>query len=165
MNKILVSACLLGDPVRYDGKAKDLNSRLLESLLREDRIVRFCPEVAGGLPVPREAAEIQCSDGRAVIEEQARVITRGGTDVTDYFVAGARKALALCQLHNIGVAVLTESSPSCGSAQIYDGSFSRKAKPGVGVTTALLQRNGVLVFSQHQLEAAIRRLEYYSPGG
>jgi len=165
MSKILVSACLLGDPVRYDGKAKELHNHLLEPLLREDRIVRFCPEVAGGLPVPREAAEIQCSDGRAVIEELARVVTRGGTDVTDYFVAGAGKALALCRQHNIRVAVLTESSPSCGSAQIYDGSFSRKAKPGVGVTTALLQRNGVIVFSQHQLEAAIKQLDCCSPGG
>jgi len=159
MNKILISACLLGDPVRYDGKSKSLDNRLLDLLLQEDRVVRFCPEVAGGLPVPREAAEIENSDGSAVIERRARVITRAGADVTNHFVAGARKALALCQQHNIRVALLTESSPSCGSSQIYDGSFSRKAKPGGGVTTALLQQNGVTVFSQHQLEAAIRQLE------
>ena len=165
MNKILISACLLGDPVRYDGKAKGLDNHLLDSLLQQHRIIRFCPEVAGGLPVPREAAEIQISDGSAVIEEQARVVTRGGKDVTDHFVSGARQALALCQQHNIRVAVLTESSPSCGSAQIYDGSFSRKAKPGVGVTTALLRRHSVSVFSQHQLEAAIKQLESCNPAG
>ena len=159
MNKILISACLLGDPVRYDGKAKGLNHHGLDSLLQQGRVIRFCPEVAGGLPVPRESAEIQGGDGNAVIEEAARVSTRSGADVTDYFVSGARQALALCQEHNIRVAVLTESSPSCGSTEIYDGSFKRKAKPGVGVTTALLQQHGVTVFSQHQLNAAIRHLQ------
>jgi uncharacterized protein YbbK (DUF523 family) len=159
MNKILVSACLLGDPVRYDGRAKGLDNQLLDSLLRQHRVIRFCPEVAGGLPVPRDAAEIENSDGSAVIEQRARVITHAGEDVSDHFVSGAKQALALCQQHHIRVAVLTESSPSCGSTQIYDGSFSRKTKPGVGVTTALLQRHGIAVFSQHRLEAAIRQLQ------
>ncbi len=163
MRKILVSACLLGNPVRYDGNSKALNHPLLDQWVEQGRIVSFCPEVAGGLPVPRAAAEILDGDGNTVFDHDARVATRNGRDVTDYFVAGARRALALCQQHNISLAVLTESSPSCGSEQIYDGSFTHAPIPGVGVTTALLQRNGILVFSQHQLNAVVRQPEFAAP--
>lgn len=159
MNKLLVSACLLGDPVRYDGKSKALDNQGLATLIRQERVIGFCPEVSGGLAIPREVAEIQGGDGDAVIEDLARVKTRTGMDVTQAFLRGARQALALCQQHRIRVAILTESSPSCGSAQIYDGSFSRSSIPGVGVTTALLRQHGVKVFSQHQVDAAIRQLE------
>ena len=159
MKKILVSACLLGNPVRYDGNSKAIDSTDLDALLAQDRVISFCPEVAGGLPVPRAAAEIQNGDGNAVIAELARVKTRDGRDVTDYFLSGAQQALALCHEHNITVAVLTETSPSCGSNQIYDGSFSRNAIPGSGVTAALLRQHGIKVFSQHQLEAACKHLE------
>ncbi len=160
MKKVLVSACLLGNPVRYDGRSKALNNSDLNALLAQDRIISFCPEVAGGLPVPRAAAEIQAGDGYAVIARQAQVKARDGTDVTDYFLAGAQQALALCREHDITVAVLTESSPSCGSGQVYDGSFNRSAVSGSGVTTALLRQHGIKVFNQHQLEAACRHLEH-----
>jgi len=159
MNKILISACLLGQPVRYDGNAKLQRHPGLEALLAQDRVVGFCPEVAGGLPVPRAAAEIQSGDGAAVIAGSVRVTTRDGSDVTRFFLAGAEQALALCREHRIAVAVLTESSPSCGSGQIYDGSFSRNAVAGSGVTTALLRANGIEVFSHKQLDAALERLE------
>lgn len=159
MKKILVSACLLGNPVRYDGRSRALHNSDLDALLAQDRIVSFCPEVAGGLPVPRAAAEIQAGDGYAVIVGRARVRTGDGTDVTDYFVSCAQQALALCREHDITVAVLTESSPSCGSGQVYDGSFNRSAVPGSGVTTALLRQHCIKVFNQHQLEAACRHLE------
>ncbi|MBT8433028.1 MAG: DUF523 domain-containing protein [Gammaproteobacteria bacterium] len=158
MTKILVSACLLGNPVRYDGRSKALHNSDLEALLAQDRIISFCPEVAGGLPIPRAAAEIQTANGDAVIAGQAEVRTEDGTDVTGYFLAGAQQALALCRNHDITVAVLTESSPSCGSSQVYDGSFKRIAIPGSGVTTALLRQHGITVFNQHQLEAACRHL-------
>ena len=159
MKKILVSACLLGDPVRYDGRSKALVNSDLDALLAQDRIISFCPEVAGGLPVPRAAAEIQAADGNAVIAGQAEVRTEDGIDVTDYFLAGAQQALALCRKHEITVAVLTESSPSCGSSKVYNGSFRRTAIPGSGVTTALLRQHGIAVFNQHQLEAACRHLQ------
>lgn len=159
MKKMLVSACLLGNPVRYDGRSKALDNSDLGTLLAQDRIISFCPEVAGGLPVPRAAAEIQAADGSAVIAGQARVITRDGTDVTDYFLAGAQQALALCRKHDITVAVLTESSPSCGSNKVYDGSFNRTTIPGGGVTTSLLRQHGITVFNQYQLEAACSHLE------
>ena len=159
MKKILVSACLLGEAVRYDGRDKALDDRLLRQLLREDRVIGFCPEVGGGLPIPRPAAEIQNGGGAAVIAGHARVLTDSGDDVTDYFLAGARQALELCQEHEIRAAVLTESSPSCGGTQIYDGSFSRRAIAGAGVTAALLRSRNIAVFNQHQLRAAVEYLD------
>lgn len=159
MNKILFSACLLGKPVRYDGQSKTLHNAALDQLLAQDRVISFCPEVAGGLAVPRTAAEIHAGDGAAVIAKLASVKTRDGSDVSEYFLSGARQALALCREHDIRVAVLTESSPSCGSSQIYDGSFTRSAIPGSGVTAALLAQNGVKVFNQHQIEEALMHVE------
>lgn len=156
--KLLVSACLLGNPVRYDGKAKKLDHDGLGELLKQGRAIAFCPEVAGGLPVPRPAAECVAGDGDAVIAGNARVKTRDGEDVTDYFLAGAKQALAVCHQHDIAVAVLTETSPSCGSGQIYDGSFSRQPIVASGVTTALLQQHGIRVFNQHQLDEALNYL-------
>lgn len=159
MNKLLVSACLLGDPVRYDGKSKSLHHSGLTALVEQGRIIGYCPEVAGGLPIPRNAAEIQIGDGMAVITGQAKVVTRDGSDVTRYFLSGANQALALCRQHDVRIAVLTESSPSCGSSSIYDGSFSRHAIPGSGVTAALLKQHGIRVFNQHQLDEALSQLQ------
>ncbi len=164
MNKLLVSACLLGNPVRYDGQSKTLPHVGLARLAAQDRVIGFCPEVAGGLPIPRPAAEISGADGAAVIAGGASVKTRDGSDVTDYFLSGANQALAICHEHAIAVAVLTESSPSCGSSSIYDGSFTRSAVPGSGVTAALLRQHGIAVFNQHQLDAAIGLLESGSSG-
>ena len=159
MNRLLISACLLGEPVRYDGRAKPVDDPRLAAMLESGRVIPFCPEVGGGLPVPRPAAEIVGGDGDAVLDGAARVRTRDGADVTGYFVAGAERALALCQRHDVRVAVLTESSPSCGSGQIYDGSFTRSAIDGSGVTAALLRRHGIRVFGQQRLDEALRSLE------
>jgi uncharacterized protein YbbK (DUF523 family) len=154
-----VSACLLGNPVRYDGKAKQLAHAGLCQLQAEGRLVAFCPEVAGGLPVPRAAAEIVGGDGADVIAGRGRVITGHGEDVSAFFLAGAERALALCRQHRIKTALLTEGSPSCGSSRIYDGSFTRRSIGASGVTTALLRQHGIRVFSQHQVDAAINSLE------
>jgi uncharacterized protein YbbK (DUF523 family) len=156
--KLLVSACLLGDPVRYDGKAKRLDHEGLQHLLTAGRVVAFCPEVAGGLPVPRPAAEIVGGVGIDVINGQARVKTAANEDVSEFFLAGAKKALTLCRQHQISVAVLTERSPSCGSSEIYDGSFTRQAIAASGVTTAYLRQHGIQVFNQQQLDAALAYL-------
>jgi uncharacterized protein YbbK (DUF523 family) len=158
MNKLLISACLLGDPVRYDGQGKRLRHAGLDGLIEEGRVIGFCPEVAGGLPVPRPPAEIQVGGGDAVLAGKACVVTGNGEDVSEYFIAGARQALALCREHGIRVAVLTDRSPSCGSSLIYDGNFSRQPISGSGVTAALLRRQGIAVFSQHRLDDALRRL-------
>ena len=156
--KLLVSACLLGNPVRYDGQAKTLGHAGLERLQAEGRVVAFCPEVAGGLSVPRAPAEIIAADGSEVLAGRARVTTRDGCDVSDNFITGAKQALALCREQGIAAAVLTETSPSCGSNQIYDGSFTRRSIDGSGVTATLLRQQGIQVFSQFQVDAALRYL-------
>lgn len=115
MKKILVSACLLGKRVRYDGRALTVTEHILKEWIRSGRVVSICPEVDAGMPIPRPAAEISGGDGYAVLAHQGRVITSTGADVTDYFRRGAEQALALCKEHHIKIAVLSEASPSCGT--------------------------------------------------
>ncbi|MEU6038028.1 DUF523 domain-containing protein [Actinomadura sp. NPDC047616] len=163
MEKILVSACLLGSRVRYDGGAKRVDDRLLERWRDEGRLVSFCPEVSGGLPVPRPPAEIVGSgpsaDGTAVLDGTAQVVTDAGTDVTESFVRGARLALEAARRSRARLAILKEGSPSCAGHRIYDGTFSGTTTPGVGVTTALLERAGVRVFNEDELPSAAAYLE------
>lgn len=154
--KILVSACLLGQPVRYDGKSKSMANTELEQLSNSNLVVPYCPEVAGGLPTPRPAAEIKFGDGFSVLDGQSRVETQQGESVTEQFLKGAQLALELCLKHQIKVAILTELSPSCGSQEIYNGSFNRAKQSGVGVTSALLYRHSIKVFNQHQVVEAIQ---------
>lgn len=155
--KVLVSACLLGQPVRYDGRASG-HPDLLQRWQREGRVVPLCPEVAGGLPTPRPPAEIPGGQGGAVLDGEARVVTVQGDDVSGEFLAGARLALELVRRHGIGVAVLKSGSPSCGNREVYDGTFSGSKVAGEGVTSALLRREGVLVFSELELEEAAKAL-------
>lgn len=165
MHKVLVSRCLLGHPVRYDGGSHRPLS-LLERWQREGRIVPLCPEVAGGLPTPRPPAEIPGGQGAAVLDGQRAVITREGVDVSRAFLLGAEAALALVQAHGICLAVLKARSPSCGNHENYDGSFSGRRVPGEGVTAAALRRAGVLVFNEDELDAAhaeLRRLDDMRP--
>ena len=154
MEKILISACLLGKPVRYDGRVLTFDSHILKQWEKDGRIVSICPEVESGMSIPRTAAEIIGGDGIKVIKGKANVFDKNGEDVTMYFLNGADLALRKCKANNIKIALLTESSPSCGSRTIYDGSFIGKKIDGVGVTTALLKRNDVQVFSQFDILAA-----------
>ncbi|WP_434699084.1 DUF523 domain-containing protein [Pseudomonas sp. D1-1] len=155
MQKILVSRCLLGHRVRYDGGARGPFD-LLQHWLDEGRLVPLCPEVAGGLPTPRPAAEIPGGQGARVLDGNAAVITTEGEDVSAQFLSGAYQALALAREHGIRIAVLKANSPSCGNLLTYDGTFSGVKIRGEGVTAALLKRNGVRVFSELELaEAAL----------
>jgi uncharacterized protein YbbK (DUF523 family) len=157
MEKVLVSRCLLGHRVRYDGGAHGPFDRLAQ-WRDEGRVVPLCPEVAGGLPTPRPPAEIPGGQGAAVLDGQLPVRTDTGADVTAAFVAGAEAALRLVREHGIRLAVLKARSPSCGNLENYDGSFSGTRVPGEGVTAAALRRAGVRVFSEEQLDAAARAL-------
>ena len=162
MQKLLVSACLLGHKVRYDGADKLCGAPLLQRWLDEARIITLCPEVAGGFPTPRPPAEISNSaGGNAVLARQAIVIEKNGRDVTAGFVAGAQAALQLVQAHGIRIAILKEGSPSCGSAYTYDGAFSGGTTPQPGVTAALLKAHGVLVFSELELDEAAKAIERF----
>lgn len=153
--KILVSACLVGERVRYDGMVLVCKDRLLEYWQREDRVLAFCPEVAAGLTVPRSPAEIVGEgDGTAVLRGFAKVINRDGKEMTERFVIGAQKALEQVISQSIAFAVMKDGSPSCGSSYIYDGSFTGVPEAGKGVTAAFLEENGVRVFSEHQMAEA-----------
>ncbi len=154
MVRVLVSSCLLGEPVRYHGGDARLEDAWLRRWVEEGRVVSFCPEVEGGLPTPRPAAEIRGGGGLEVLRGEARVVTGSGDSVTAAFVRGAEKALEVARRDNVRLAILTERSPSCGSTSIYDGSFSGSTRPGAGVTTALLEANGIRVFAPDRLSQA-----------
>lgn len=158
--KILISACLLGQPVRYDGKGKLFSHPLVELWQREGRLVSLCPELAGGFPVPRPPAEIACGEGGdAVLAGEGRVVEIGGGDVTAHFLAGAEKAVELARAEGCAFALLIDGSPSCGSGFIYDGSFSGTRHPGRGVTAALLAKSGIEVYAPAQIETLAARIE------
>jgi uncharacterized protein YbbK (DUF523 family) len=148
MVKVLVSSCLLGAPVRYNGKDKKIAHPILERWIEEGRVVTACPEVLGGLGTPRPPAEVLHVHG------VRRVVAATGGDVTSEFDRGASLALEQALRNDVAVAVLKEGSPSCGSGWIYDGTFSGSRVPGEGVTAALLRSRGIRVFSENELEAA-----------
>ncbi|KAB3534380.1 DUF523 domain-containing protein [Alkaliphilus pronyensis] len=144
--RILVSACLLGINCKYSG-GNNNNVGLVKDL-KEKTIIPICPEQLGGLTTPRDPAEIQGRDGLDVLMGRGKVITNKGQDVTEAFIRGAHETLKIAKLYNIDMAILKARSPSCGLDIIYDGSFTGKCKKGCGVTTALLKKHGVNVFTE-----------------
>lgn len=128
--RVIVSACLLGCPCRYDGKGS-LNEKIVE-LYGEDAL-RACPEQLGGLPTPREAAEIV----------GGRVLTETGEDLTEAFELGASRTLYLARFFGARKAILRHNSPSCGCGKVYDGSFTGRLADGYGVTAKMLIANGI----------------------
>lgn len=131
MTKIGVNACLLGRNVKYNGK-NNFSSKLVEKL-KDLEIVAICPEVLGGLPVPRNPAEIV--DGEAV--------TNKGLSVDYEFRKGAKKALDIIKNEGIELVILQSRSPSCGKGLIYDGTFSSNLIKGDGIFVKLLEENGI----------------------
>ena len=134
--KIMVSACLLGDNVKYNGK-NNKNDNLIE-FLKNYEIDKVCPEVLGGLSIPRKPAEIK----------ERRVFTIDNYDVTDNFISGAEKTLKIARQNNIKVAILKKNSPSCGSNRVYDGTFSKTLIDGDGITVKLLKENGITILDE-----------------
>ncbi len=159
MKKVLISACLLGDKVRYDGKSLFTSNNILQEWVAEGRVISICPEVSSGMSIPRAPSEINGGDGYDVLSGKVSVIENNGHIVTKNFLRGANNALALCKANEIDVAVLAEFSPSCGSSSVYSGDFSGTKVNGSGVTAALLTSNGINVFSQHQLTEASKMLQ------
>jgi uncharacterized protein YbbK (DUF523 family) len=143
---IIISACLAGLETRYDGKHNRIES--IEKLVSQGKAMLVCPEQLGGLPTPRLAAEIVGGNGEDVLNGRAKVIDSGGNDVTKEFIRGAEQALKVAKSVGATQAILKESSPSCGSNLIYNGTFSRSKMDGFGVTTALLRRHGIEVCSE-----------------
>jgi len=141
---ILLSACLAGMPCRYDGASKPV-PELMELTLRGEA-VPVCPEVLGGLPIPRSPSEIQ-PDGS--------VKNRAGEELSAQYRLGAERALGICRERGCDCAVLKARSPACGLGLIYDGSFSRRLVPGDGVFAAMLRRAGVRVYTEEDYPAAL----------
>ncbi|KEI71888.1 DUF523 domain-containing protein [Endozoicomonas elysicola] len=159
MKKVLISACLLGNKVRYDGGSLAGSGKLISEWIAEGRVISICPEVSAGMSIPRAPAEISGGEGGQVLSGKVTVIDNNGEDVTEMFLTGANNALSLCKVHGIEVAILAELSPSCGSSSIYNGDFSGTKIDGTGVTAALLISNGIKVFSQYQLAEASQLLQ------
>jgi len=150
--KILVSACLLGERVRYDGEILINCPPILKEWESQGLVIPVCPEVAGGLPVPRPPAEIQGGDGKDVVDGNAQVADINGKDVTHAFLTGAREALRLAEENGVEYAIIKSRSPSCGSKMTYDGSFSGGLKAGQGVTAALIESMGIQVFNEDEID-------------
>lgn len=148
---ILVSACLLGTCCNHEGRAS-VRPRV-QRLSGSARLVPICPEVVGGLTTPRTGAELVGGEGADVLAGSARVRTNAGDDVTDAYLRGAAAAVELARTVGATRAVLKARSPSCGSAQVYDGTFSRALRAGAGVTAAALRAAGIDVESDEDLAA------------
>ena len=140
----MVSACLLGENCTYDG-GNNRNEALLEMLAGHE-IIPVCPEVAGGLPVPRIPVEIV--DGRAV--------NRNGEDMDGAFRKGAEKTLEIAAREKPDLIILQSRSPSCGVKEIYDGTFTGKKIPGHGIFAGMAINAGYQV-------ADVEDLHLFSP--
>lgn len=133
---LLISACLCGRPCRYDGKVLDFPR--FKALADSGLALPVCPEELGGLPTPRLPCELY----------EGRAICRDGQDLSEAFRRGAQEALRLAEANGITIGILKERSPSCGTAAVYDGSFTGRLIPGQGLTAALLQEHGLRLYNE-----------------
>ena len=153
------SACLLGHPVRYNGKAKTFSHLLIEQWQQEGRLVSVCPELSAGFSIPRPPAEIaNLKSGQEVLSGDAHIYELTGNDVTEAFIKGARIALDLALRNGCRYAFLTDGSPSCGSRFIYTGDFTNRMHSSSGMVAALLRANGIEVFSENEIESLQEKL-------
>lgn len=145
---ILVSGCLSGNNMFYNGAAK-INGRI-RKLVESGKAIPVCPELLGGLPIPRERSEIAGGTGEDVLSGKCKVISEGGKDFTVNFINGAKAVLAIAKKYNIKKAVLKSNSPACGCGRIYDGTFTGRLIAGDGVACAILKKNNIEVMSDRQ---------------
>ncbi len=143
---ILVSACLAGHKVRYNGS--DCLEDQLERLVQTGQAVTVCPELLGGFTTPRPPAEIVGGSGLDVLNGTAKVMDKTGADVSEMYIQGAMRTLEIARELGVKLVVLKEYSPSCGTKQIYNGQFSNERIAGSGVTAALLIKEGIEVMSE-----------------
>ena len=140
MEKILVSACLLGTPCRYDGKSKP-NEDVI-ALKNKYELIPVCAETLGGLPTPRIGAEIVGD----------RVLRADGIDVTAQYHKGAGEVLKIAKEKGCKIAILKSKSPSCGKNKVYDGTFTRTLTNKNGILADLLMSNGISVFDETEID-------------
>ena len=145
---ILVSACLLGLPTRYDGKAKH-SQAVIDYLQREKLLpIPVCPEQLAGMTTPRDKTFFASGAGHDVLADKGQVVSMTGQSMNEVFCRGAKLVLQIARLSGCQSALLKERSPSCGVHQIYQG---QKQVQGAGVTTALLVNAGISVISEEDL--------------
>jgi len=163
--KILLSACLAGERVRYDGRQFPVLDPVIATWIRNRHVVPVCPERLGGLPVPRPPAEMEAGSAADVFAGKGRIRTVKGVDVTDAFLHGAARTLTIALEQGVLMAVFREKSPSCGRHRVYDGSFSGNPISGWGVATHLLLERGIPVYSDHEIHRAGKYLEEWETAG
>ena len=146
MENILISACLLGIPTRYDGKSVEYPK--IRELSKKYNLIPFCPEIYGGLPTPRIPSE----------RKGDKVFTRFGDDVTENYERGAVAACKICELFSCKTAILKERSPACASHEIYDGSFSGRKIKGMGLAAQRLSNMGVQVISEEEIDDFLTKI-------
>lgn len=146
---ILVSACLLGKNVKYNG-SNNYNQTVID-FLKDKEYLPICPESAGGLSIPRQPAEIQNGTGAEVLAGTASVANKDGVLVTEFFIKGAKSLEKLLDKYDITMAILKENSPSCGVTAVYDGTFSKNKISGMGVAAAFLHTHGIPIYSEKNL--------------
>ena len=144
MEKLLISACILGTNCKYNGKNN--YNPLVEKLKERYILIPICPEEMGGLSTPRNPSEIL----------NDKVISSKGDDVTNNFFDGANKALDIAKKENISKALLKEGSPSCGSNYIYDGTFTKTKVDGMGITARLLKNNNIKIYNENEIESLLK---------
>ncbi|MDH5560928.1 MAG: DUF523 domain-containing protein [Deltaproteobacteria bacterium] len=149
MKKILVSACLLGQRVRHDAEVILMDDPYIGKLAEMGLLVPFCPEVEGGMGVPREPLEIK-GDTFWRSGSVTRVLNIKGEDLTSVILKGAEAGLDLVRKEKIGYGLLKDLSPSCGHSEVFDGSFSSTKIKGKGALASLLEKQGVMLFTERQ---------------
>ena len=147
MEKILISSCLIGNNTKYNGKNNYIKE--IEQLKLKYELIPICPEVLGGLSIPRDPSEIN----------NDKVISINGKDVTKEFNIGANKALNIALLNNIKYALLKDGSPSCGNTYIYDGTFKNNKIDGIGITTKLLQSRNIKIYNENNINELLKKGE------
>ncbi|KAJ52291.1 uncharacterized protein YbbK (DUF523 family) [Clostridium tetanomorphum] len=147
---IIASACLCGINCKYNGE-NNLNEYVLE-LFKKGKVIPVCPEQLGGLTTPRDCHEILHATGDEVLNNSGKVISSNGKDSSKEFIKGAYETLNIAKACNAKIAILKSKSPSCGFGSIYDGSFLGKKIKGNGVTAELLQKNGVEIYTEKEVE-------------
>ncbi|VVB76177.1 Uncharacterised protein [uncultured archaeon] len=144
---IIVSGCLAGINCNYKSESKP-NAFVIE-LVRKGKAIPICPEQLGGLSTPRTPAEIK----------EGKVFTKNGVDVTSNFVSGAKEVLKIAIMANCKLAILKAKSPSCGSGQIYDGTFLGELIPGDGILAKELKQNGIRVITENDIVKNLKEIE------
>lgn len=150
IKKIAVSSCLLGENCTYNGKNNA--NRALMKLDEKGYVVPICPEVLGGLTIPREPCEITCL-------KPLTVNSLSGNDYTKEYLLGAKKALDILKENEVEVAILKSRSPSCGKENIYDGTFQHIHIKESGICTKLLEQNGIEVYNEDNMEWLLNYIE------